>query len=79
MGDLLDFTHHQRFGRPVVTVLLATDPGFSVHTYPLDNGEEKPVAFGFAHDLEHAETIFEAHTGQTVDIRWHAGRSEWAF
>lgn len=79
MGDLLDFAVHSRFGRPVLTVLLSSDPGFSIYTYPLDSGEERPVAFGFAHDLEHAEVIFEAHTGHEVDCRWHRGRREWAF
>lgn len=69
---LLDFCPHERFGRPVVTEVLAVDTGYVIRTYPLDSEEERPVAFGFAHDPQHAEMIYEAHTGQTVRVNWRA-------
>ena len=72
MGALLDFALHERFGRQVVTIMLASEPGYSLYTYPMDCGSVDPLAFGFAHDLEHAETIYEMHTGQSVDVRWTA-------
>lgn len=67
---LLDFCCHTRFGRPVVTVIFAAAPGYPIYSYALDSDEERPVAFGFAHDPEHAETIYEVHTGQPVRINW---------
>lgn len=72
MGVLLDFCPHERFGKPVVTEILAADTGYTIRTYALDSGEQKPVAFGFAHDPHHAELIYETHTGQPVRVNWRA-------
>ena len=67
---LLDFTAHERFGRPVVTAIFAAAPGYPIYTYPLDSGEQRPIAFGFAHEPVHAEWIYEMHTGEPVRINW---------
>ena len=72
---LVDFAPHQHLGRPAVTVLTSFDlGGYGISTYPLDCEAETSIAYGYAEEEGHADTIYELRTGQRTDVRWLSGR-----